>query len=95
MSFELYLRLRQCIHHLHLNDNKDNQFLLNELPNKLRLELSNVLYQQEVKNIEFFWNKSPHFIASVAPLLKSIKIQKGEYIYLKGDRLDGSKFWWS
>lgn len=44
MSFELYLRLRQTIHHLHLNDNKDNQYLLNELPNKLRLELSNVLY---------------------------------------------------
>ena len=64
---------------------------MNELPGKLRLELSNVLYQHEVKGINYFKDKSAHFIASVAPLLKSFKIQKDEYVFLKGDPIDGSK----
>ncbi len=54
MSFDLYLRLRQSIHHHHLKDHKDTQHLMNDLPSKLRLELSTVLYKHEVKGIEYF-----------------------------------------
>lgn len=49
MNFDLYLRLRQSIHHHHLKDKKDNQELLEDLPNKLGIELSNLLYKRELK----------------------------------------------
>ena len=45
MNFELYLRLRQSIHHHVLKDKRDNQELIEDLPNKLRIELSNLLYR--------------------------------------------------
>ena len=45
MNFDLYLRLRQSIHHHVLKDKKDNHALMDELPNKLRIELSNLLYR--------------------------------------------------
>ena len=45
MHFDLYLRLRQSIHHQVLKAKKDNQALMDELPNKLRIELSNLLYR--------------------------------------------------
>ena len=64
---------------------------MNELPGKLRLELSNVLYQHEVKGINYFKDKSAHFIASVAPLLRPVNLTKGEYVYMSGDPLDAGK----
>ena len=95
MNFELYLRLRQSIHHLVLKDKRDNQELIEELPNKLRVELSNLLYRHEVKGIKYFKKMSPHFVASIAPMLRSVKIPAGEYLFLKNDPLDGSKLGFS
>ena len=91
MNFELYLRLRQSIHHHVLKDQRDNQELIEDLPNKLRVELSNLLYRHEVKGVHFFNSMSNHFVASVAPMLRSVKIPAGEYLYLKNDPLDGSE----
>ncbi len=73
-------------------DMTDKRGLLKALPGTLRVELSNIMYSEELKNIKFFKNKSPKFVASVAPLLKPLKVCKGEYIYLKGDSLDGIYF---
>ena len=70
MNFDLYLRLRQSIHQHHLKDEKDKQELLEELPNKLGIELGNLLYRRELKEIKIFQDMPPHFVAQVAPLLK-------------------------
>lgn len=58
----------------------------------MKIELSNIMYSQQLEGIKFFESKSPKFIASLAPLLKPVKIAKGEYIYLKGDSIDGLYF---
>ena len=50
------------------------------------------MYSQDLKDIKYFEDKSPEFISSIAPLLKPIKASKGEYIYLKGDAVDGVYF---
>lgn len=92
LNFELYWKLRQALHFEHSTDMTDKQTLINELPSKLRVELSNLMYSQEIGAIAYFQSKSPSFIATVAPLLKPLKIPKGEYIFLKGDLLDGIYF---
>lgn len=42
--------------------------------------------------MNYFKLKSPKFVATVAPLLKPVKVCKGEEIYRKGDSLDGIYF---
>lgn len=73
-------------------DKTQQQDLIRGLPTKLRVQLSNHMYSQDLKDIKYFDHKSPEFIASIAPLLKPLKAAKGDYIYLKGDVVDGVYF---
>ncbi len=73
-------------------DMSDKRKLLSELPQTLSIELSNIMYSQELKGVNYFNLKKPKFVASVAPLLKPVKVCKGEYIFIKGDALDGVYF---
>ena len=45
-----------------------------------------------VTGIEFFKKKSPHFIASVGPKLRQIKVAEGEYVFKEGYPLDAIYF---
>ncbi len=92
LNFDLYWRLRQALHYDHSTDMSDQHALLNELPPKLHVELSHLIYSQQIDSIPYFHSKSPNFIATVAPLLKPLNISKGEYVFLKGDSLDGVYF---
>ena len=91
LKFEFYWRLRQSLHYDVDKDMTDKQQLLGQLPNKLRVELSTLMYREELAGIHFFRKKSPHFIASVAPLLRPVNLAKGEYAYMAGDPLDAGK----
>ncbi len=44
LNFELYWRLRRTLHYDHSMDMTDKHDLLHELPSKLRIELSNIMY---------------------------------------------------
>lgn len=50
------------------------------------------MYSQELEGIKYFEDKNPRFIAAMAPLLKPVKVSKGEFIFLKGDTIDGIYF---
>ncbi len=91
LKFEFYWRLRQSLHYDLDRDQSDKQELLAQLPNNLRVELSTLIYREELAGIPFFRNKSPHFVASIAPLLRPVNLSKGEFVYMKGDPLDASK----
>lgn len=73
-------------------DKTEHQNFVKELPLKLGLELSNIMYTHQLSGINFFANKSPEFVAALAPKLKPVKVCKGDYIFLKGDSLDGIYF---
>ena len=92
MKFDLYWRLRQALHRDAATDTADKQLLLKELPLNLRVELSNLIYSYEVKDIDFFKGKSAHFIARVAPVLRAVRISKGEFVYLTDDPIDAVYF---
>ena len=63
-----------------------------ELPSKLQVQLSNIMYSHQLGGIRYFDKKSPQFIAALAPKLKPIKVCKGDFLFLKGDPLDGIYF---
>ena len=46
------------------------------------------MHQELIKKVKFFKKKSPHFIAFVGPMLKPIKVEKGQYIYKEGAPID-------
>ena len=92
LSFEFYWRLRQSLHYEHEMDMSEKLSFVRELPPKLQVELSNIMYSHQLSGIRYFNNKSPQFIAALAPKLKPMKVSKGDYIFLKGDPLDGIYF---
>ena len=92
MDFEMYWKLRQALYFDHSKDMTDKMQLLNELPPILRVGLSDIMYRKHVKGIPYFKEKSPHFMATLGPLLRPVIVQKGEFIYLEGDPIDASKF---
>ena len=92
VKFELYWKLRQSLQFDFMQDRGDKHKLLRELPNNLRVELSNVMFQNTMQGISFFKKKSPHFIASIGPRLRYIRIQEGEYIFREGNPLDAVYF---
>lgn len=69
------------------NNNKDvtsieeQNKLLAELPPSLRSEVVSHTHYNIIKGINFFQQKSPDFLWQVLPLLKQMKIYKGDVLY--------------
>ena len=90
-SHEIYIKLKKAIQRDIYSPNAFNKIsFLNELPHSLKVQLSLFMHASIMKNISFFRDKSPQFLAYVGPYLKSNKVDKGEYIYCKGDPIDNS-----
>lgn len=45
---------------------------LNDLPNNLKIELTQVMYKHLIEEIQFFGEKPSSFVAFVAPQLKNL-----------------------
>lgn len=73
-------------------DMSEKQDFVKELPPKLRVELSNIMYTHQLNGVRFFEKKSAEFVAAIAPKLKPVKACKGDYLFIKGDALDGIYF---
>jgi len=61
---------------------------LNELPQTLKIELALIMHKKIIKKIFFFKKKTPHFIAFIGPLLKPLRVEKGNFIYKEGDPIE-------
>ena len=65
---------------------------LQELPNKLRIELSQIMHDKVIQNFYFFRDQPSDFFAYVAPLLKPVKFSKNDYLYKCQDMIDEMYF---
>jgi hypothetical protein len=88
---EIYDKVRKVIKYDLSRNQKDKINFLQELPNKLRIELSQIIHDNIIKKMHFFSNASPDLIAFVTPLLKPIKFSQNEVMYKIGDTMDESK----
>lgn len=92
LSFDFYWKLRESLHYGYEMDMSEKRNFVKELPPKLQVSLARIIESKPLKGIEFFKHKSPHFIAAIAPKLKPDKVSKGDYLFKKGDPLDGIYF---
>ena len=80
-----YIKIKKTIL---FNTNKDEieqKILIEGMPNKLKLELSQVINDKTIKNFHFFAGKPNEFFAEVAPLLKPFCFYQNDYIYHDGE----------
>jgi hypothetical protein len=63
-----------------------------QLPHKLKIELSKHLYKDISRRLQFLNGKSPGFIAWVCPLFKFITFEMDQYIYFEGDDVSSIYF---
>eukprot|EP00347_Sterkiella_histriomuscorum_P009438 403341214 len=68
----------------------DQERLLAELPPSLKSEVVSHTHGNIIQGIKFFQDKNPDFLWQVLPLLKNMKIYKGDILYSQGDHADES-----
>lgn len=76
-----YKKIATALEYRHKNTKSDIDSLLNELPLQLRTKLLIVIYQRDLQGNAFFENKKTDFVAFLAPMLKPMRIEPGDYIF--------------
>jgi CRP-like cAMP-binding protein len=89
---EIYDKVRKVIKYDLSRNQKDKMNFLQELPNKLRIELSQIMHDSVIQKMYFFKDQPSDFIAYVAPLLKPVKFSQNDYLYKEGDMIDEMYF---
>lgn len=89
---DIYDKVRKVIKYDLSRNQKDKMNFLQELPNKLRIELSQIMHDKVIQNLYFFRDQPSDFIAYVAPLLKPVKFSQNDYLYKIGDMIDEMYF---
>jgi hypothetical protein len=87
----LYDSLRLSIKYDHGKNYNDFKQFMDELPYKLKIELSYLIHSKLYMEVEFFNEKDKSFIAWVGPLLKPTFCSELEYIFMEGDKIRDSK----
>jgi hypothetical protein len=66
----------------------DKQNLFQELPKKLRYEISMAMHNGVIKEIDFFKDKDQVFIYTIVPFLRFMFVPRMDYIYHEGEYAD-------
>lgn len=88
----IYDKVRKVIKYDLSRNQKDKMIFLQELPNKLRIELSQIMHDKVIQNFYFFRDQPSDFFAYVAPLLKPVKFSQNDYLYKCQDMIDEMYF---
>ena len=83
--------MRKHIKYDHSKNYVDFISFMDELPHKLKVELSLEIHRDIYREIEFFKYQEKHFIVWVGPLLKHFLVTEQEYVYKEGDDIKESK----
>ena len=89
---DLYDKVRKVIKFDLSRNQKDKMEFLQELPNKLRIELSQIMHDKVVQSLNFFKEQPNDFFAYVAPLLKPVKFSQNDFLYKIEDVIDEMYF---
>ena len=85
LSKLFFKKLTKAIEYEYQHSRKEVEELLGDLPPNLSKELLIIIHEKMLKNNAFFSDKSANFVAWVAPRLKTVKVEKGEFIYKEGE----------
>lgn len=85
---DLYIRLMKSLNYETSKDLKDTNKFVDELPHKLKIEVSLYIYEERYKKIKYFQGKTPSFISWLCPLLTPRMYGDNQYIFLEGDDIN-------
>ena len=91
VPFTIIKRIKQYVENNYqsLFSKDEEQNLIQTLPPSLRDEILRITYGEIIGNIEFFKSmKDGEFLWKILPVLNSIKLEKQEILYWKGDTSD-------
>ena len=82
---ELYDDLCSAIKFDHTKKLEGTINVVNKLPYRLRIELAAKIHQKLICNISFFRNRKKDIVAFVGPMLRTVRVIEGHYIYRTGE----------
>jgi CRP-like cAMP-binding protein len=85
LNLRLYHKLEKVLKFDHSKHEQFEVGFLNDIPQRLRVELSLHMYQKYIKKLPFLQEKNGHFIAFVCPMLVPQFVPEKEIIYKEGD----------
>jgi len=88
---EVFKKVRKVIKFDMFKLYSNNDDFLNMLPNKLKMEMSKIIYENEMKKFYFFDKKGYKFLGFVSDFMTLIRLNKNEVIYEENDIIDESK----
>ena len=68
-------------------DHEDLNNFMDDLPNKLKVEVSLFIYESTYQRVSFLQTQSTTFIAWICPVLKPQLNMEGQYVYFEGDEI--------
>lgn len=83
LPLELFIKIKKSMGYESKKDMHDLHSFLNELPYKLKTELSLYVYEQRYMKIKYFKNKTIQFIMWMCPLLKPQVYTKDQYLFME------------
>jgi Ion channel len=94
VDMPMFNKLVKSIKYDHSKKQKDIVNFMEELPHKLKLELSLIMINRMYSNVNFFMKKDKSFIAWVARLIHPLNVEENDYIYKEGEEIAESKSIW-
>ena len=85
LSLKLYHKIEKVLKFDHSKSETFEISFLNDIPQRLKVELSFWMYRKYIEKLPFFQEKNGHFIAFVCPTLTPQFVPEKEIIYKEGD----------
>lgn len=87
LPLDLYARLKQSLKYNQKQDIDDLNQFVDELPHKLKIEVSLFIHEQTYRKINFLKDRSSSFKAWVCPLLKPYLVTENQYVFFEEDEI--------
>ena len=92
LPLDLYARLKQSLKFSKSRDQDQLNDFLEDLPHKLKLEVSLFIHEQTYKKFKFLKQRSSLFISWICPLFKPYLIVENTHIYYENDEINNIYF---
>lgn len=92
INLRLYHKIEKVLKYDHSKNDEFELSFLNEVPQRLKVELSFRMYRKYIEKLPFFQNQNGHFISFVCPMLIPRFIPENEILYREGDPINGIYF---
>ena len=92
LPLDLYIKIKKTMGYEIKKDIHDLNRFVDELPHKLKIEVSLYIYEQRYSRIKFFKERTASFISWMCPLLKPQYFGTNQYIFYEGDEVKDIQF---